>query len=87
MTKYNEIFRNVPNGPMAKNICVEFEQLEESLFSQYRMLNALASLTGRFGSPKQHEAFRSLALKMFEFWESITECAEEFDSMFPDKEA
>lgn len=86
MTNNYKIFKKVPNGPMAKNICIEFEQLEESLISQYRMLNVLASFAGSLGLYKRHEALRSLALKVFELWESITECAEEFDSQLLNKE-
>jgi hypothetical protein len=87
MIKNSKIFRNVPDGPMTKNIRIEFEHLEESLLSQYRMLNLLASVSDSVGYPKKHEAFSALARKMLDLWESITECAEEFDSQFSNKEA
>lgn len=81
-----KIFKHVPNGPMAKNIRIEFEHLEESLLSQYRMLNLLASVSDSVGYPKKHEAFSALARNMLDLWESITECAEEFDSQFSNEE-
>lgn len=82
-----KIFGKVRDGPVAKNTRIEFEHLEESLLSQYRMLNAQAFLADDLGVPKMHEALRSLALNVLELWESIAECAEEYDSLIPNKEA
>jgi hypothetical protein len=78
-------FRKVPAGPVAKNIRIKFENLEDSVFSQFQLLSTLARCADSWGIPKKHEALSQLALSMVELLETIKECAEEYDSLIPDE--
>lgn len=67
------------NGYNAKIISLEFKHLEESLFSQYQMLDAQSSRADRYDDQIKKKYLSSLAEKMFELWGSISECADEYD--------
>ena len=79
------------NSPLEKHIAKivgrEFRHLKESIIFQYETLDAQSSRAERSGDHLRHKFISSLALKMLELLESITECAAEYDFLDLEGEA
>jgi len=72
---------------IAKIIGREFRRLEESIASQYELLEAQSDRTDSHGDHLRYKFISPLALKMLDLLDSVTECAAEYDFVGLDEEA
>jgi UDP-N-acetylglucosamine pyrophosphorylase len=72
---------------IAKIVARQFRHIEESLITQYELLDAQSSHAYCCGDHLRHKFISPLAQKMLELLESVTECAAEYDFVGLDEEA
>jgi len=78
--KYNQKKINLEQEDYTTKITsIHFKRIEESLLSQHQRLETQSLLVDCHHRPKRYAALGMMALKVFELWESIIECAEEYE--------
>lgn len=66
---------------------MQFQHIDELFFYHYQMLKEQSMHVDRYDDPIRHKYLSLLTLKVLELWESITECAEEYDFLNLEGEA